>query len=214
MAKTCVLFLFPERHKSSEPESRLKAMLCTQVPWIIQTSAALARKPWRCPNPVLHRHDWRQEWAAILHPCTVVSLSQWRMQKCSSTKLEAEAMGGNSTGLGVRRPGLPLLTCPKLAARPCPHPMFPLLVRPWILGRISDPSDLFWLYYSEVSLKRGSKCFHSVAKYTHPTELEAIFKYWPNEWMGGTLWDLGNFSRHSLGGLGPQLGLCNQWFYL
>lgn len=32
MAKTCVLFLHPEHHKSSEPESRLKAVLCTQVP--------------------------------------------------------------------------------------------------------------------------------------------------------------------------------------
>ena len=82
---------------------------------------------------------------------------------------------------GGGRPELRRLTCPKLAARPCTCvPSSPDL---GFWARLCDPSDPFWLYHAEISLKGGRRCFHPVAKYTPQSWRQSLSPRWMHERM-------------------------------
>ena len=173
MTKICVLFLLPEHHKFSDPESRLKAVLCTQVPLNYANIGSFSQETLKMLHvfPVQSFTDMTEDESGQPFCVHAPSWAHWDRERtrCSSTKLEAKAMGENALDWELGDQDSTCWPTSKLAAKPCTSPTSLLVSRPWILGWIRDPSDPFWLYYAKISLKRDSKCFHSVAKYTHPT---------------------------------------------
>lgn len=98
--------------------------------------------------------------------------------------------GKKSIVLGVRRPELHFLTCPKLAARSWTCHLLHTLDSG---QKLCDPSDLFGLYHAEVSLNGvgvGESGFHSVAKYTPLSWRQSLSLHWMNEWSDKWVWEL------------------------
>lgn len=83
--------------------------------------------------------------------------------------------GEISTGLGVRRLGAP--TADLYVSNLLQDPVCPLSSAD--LGFWAErggPLYPFWFYIAEICLKRGSKCFYSVAMHILHSKLEALIE--------------------------------------
>lgn len=113
-----------------------------------------------CPNRLLPRHDCR-------HRCG----RETRTQDAFSHRLRGghTLLGEIALDWDLGDTGLQLLTCFKLAARPC------MSLSPQTLdsGR-RGPTVSLRVLCSEICLKRGGECFYAAAKHSLPTELEAL----------------------------------------
>lgn len=158
MTKICVLFLLPEHHKFSDPESRLKAVLHSSSLWTMQTLVASARKPWKCST-------FSQSSASQTRLRTRVDSHSVSMHHRGLIETENEhgvrlqnwrqrPWGKKCTGLGIRRPGLHLLTYLQTC---CENPVRvprSLLSRPWFWAGLVTHQTLFWLYYAKIFKER------------------------------------------------------------
>ena len=123
MTKICVLFLLPEHHKFSDPESRLKAVLCTQVPLNYANIGSFSQETLKMLHvfPVQSFTDMTEDESGQPFCVHAPSWAHWDRERtwCSSTKLEAKAMGENALDWELGDQDSTSWPTSKLAAKPC-----------------------------------------------------------------------------------------------
>ena len=98
--KICVLLLLPEHHKFSDPESRLKAVFCTQVPLNYANIGSFSQETLNMLRvlPIQCFTDMTEDKSGQPFHVHAPLWAHWdgEWTRRSSTKLEAKAVGGNA----------------------------------------------------------------------------------------------------------------------